>query len=109
MAASSSLFKMVAEIYLREGLKIKFESMLTENTKNVQVAPTTGIRKAIEVVNCAMKKVNHDLYRGEVFRKSEKGKPFIKVITLTLLLKFNLPFQFLICKVNDFDLKQYLF
>ena len=30
--------------------------MLTENTKNVQVAPTTGIDKAIEVVNCAIKK-----------------------------------------------------
>ena len=93
----------------KEGLKIKFESMLTEKTKSVQVAPTTGIGKAIEVVNCAMKKVNHALYRGEVFRKSEKGKPFIKVIPLTLLLKFNLLFQFLICKVNDFDLKQFLF
>ena len=83
--------------------------MLAENTKNVQLAPTTGIGKAIEVVNCVMKKVNHALYRGEVFRKSEKGKPFIKVITLTLLLKFNLLFQFLIYKVTDFDLKQYPF
>ena len=72
-----------------EGLKIKFESMSTKNTKNV-------------------KKVNHALYRGEVFSKFEKGKPFIKVITLTLLSKFNLLFQFSICKVNDFDLKQYL-
>ena len=93
----------------KEGLKIKFESMLTESTKNVQFAPKTGIGKAIEVVNCAMKKVNHALYRAEVFRKSEKGKPFIKIISLTLLLKFNLIFQFLICKINDFDLKQYLF
>ena len=83
--------------------------MLTEKTKNVQVAPATGIGKAIEVVNCAMKKVNHALYRGELFRKSEKGKPFIKLIPLALLLKFNLLFQFLICKVNDFDLKQFLF
>ena len=41
---------------LKEGLKIKFDPMLTENTKNVQVAPTTGIDKAIEVVNCAIKK-----------------------------------------------------
>ena len=41
--------------------------MLTEDTKNV--APATGIGKAIEVVNCAMKKVNHALYRGDVFRK----------------------------------------
>ena len=90
----------------KEGLKIKFESMLTKSTKNVQVAPKTGIGK---VVNGAMKKVNHALYRAEVFRKFEKGKPFIKVITLTLLLKFNLLFQFLICKVNDFDLKQCLF
>ena len=92
----------------KEGLKIKFESMSTKNTKKVQVAPTTGIGKATEVVNCAVKKVNHALYRGEVFSKFEKGKPFIKVITLTLLSKFNLPFQFSICKVNDFDLKQYL-
>ena len=61
---------------LKEGLKIKFDPMLTENTKNVQVAPTTGIGKAIEVVNCAMKKVNHALYHGEVFRKAEKGKLF---------------------------------
>ena len=76
--------------------------MLAENTKNVQVAPTTGIGKAIEVVNCAMKKVNHALYRGEVFRKSEKDKAFIKVITLKTLLKLNLLLQFLICKVNDF-------
>ena len=83
--------------------------MLTEKTKNVQVAPTTGIGKTIKVANCAMKKVNHALYLGEVFRKSEKGKPFIKVITLTLLLKFNLFFQFLICNVNNFDLKQFLF
>ena len=91
-----------------EGLKIKFESMSTKNTKKVQVAPTTGIGKATEVVNCAVKKVNHALYRGEVFSKFKKGKPFIKVITLTLLSKFNLLFQFSICKVNDFDLKQYL-
>ena len=53
----------------KEGLKIKFDPMLTENTKNVQGAPATGIGKAIEVVNCAMKKVNHGLYRGDVFRK----------------------------------------
>ena len=54
--------------------------------------------------------MNHALHRGEVFRKSEKkDKPFIKVVTLTLLLKSNLLFQFLICKVNDFDPKQYLF
>ena len=51
--------------------------MLTEDTKNVQVAPTTGIGKAIEVVKCAMKKVNHALYRGDVFRKAEKGKLFL--------------------------------
>ena len=92
----------------KEGLKIKFESMLTENTTNVEVAPTTGTGKAIEVVNCAMKKVNHALY-PEVFRKSEEGKPFIKVITLKILLKFNLLLHFLICKVNDFDFEQYFF
>ena len=51
--------------------------MLTEDTKNVQVAPITGIGKAIEVVNCAMKKVNHALYRGDVFRKAEKDKLFL--------------------------------
>ena len=51
--------------------------MLTEDTNNVQVAPITGIGKAIEVVNCAMKKVNHALYRGDVFRKAEKGKLFL--------------------------------
>ena len=50
--------------------------MLAENTKNVQVAASTGIGKAIEVVNCAMKKVNHALYRGKVFRNAEKGKLF---------------------------------
>ena len=50
--------------------------MLAENTKNVQIAPTSGIGKAIEVVNCAMKKVNHALYHGELFRKAEKGKLF---------------------------------
>ena len=50
--------------------------MLTENTKNVQVALTTGIGKALEVINCAMKKVNHALHSGEVFRKAEKGKLF---------------------------------
>ena len=55
-----------------------------------------------------MQKLNHHHHRGEVFRKSEKGKPFIKVITLKILLKFNFLFQFLICKVNDFDLKEYL-
>ena len=60
----------------KEGLKIKFDPMLTENTKNVQVAPTTGIGKAIEVVNCAMKKVNNAINCGEVFRKAEKGKRF---------------------------------
>ena len=83
--------------------------MLIENTKKLQVAPTTDIEKATEVVNFAMKKVNQALYRGKAFRKSEKRKLFIKVITLTLLFKFNLPFQFLICKVNDFHLKQYSF
>ena len=60
----------------KERLKIKFDPMLAENTKNVQVAPSTGIGKAIEVVNCAMKKVNQALYRGEVFRNAEKGKLF---------------------------------
>ena len=83
--------------------------MLTENTKNVQVAPVTGIGKAIGVVNCAMKKMSYALYRGEIFQKSEKGKPFVKVIILKMLLKFNLLLQFLVCKVNDFDFKQYLF
>ena len=73
----------------KERLKIKFESMLTENTNNVQVVPTTDVRKAIGVVNFAMKKVNQALYRGEVFRKSEKSEPFIKVITTTLLLKVH--------------------
>ena len=63
--------------------------MLTENTNNVQVVPTTGVRKAIGVVNFAMKKVNQALYRGEVFRKSEKSEPFIKVITTALLLKVH--------------------
>ena len=77
--------------------------MLIENTKKLQVAPTTDIEKATEVVNFAMKKVNQALYRGEAFRKSEKRKLFIKVITLTLL------FKFLICKANDFHLKQYSF
>ena len=61
----------------KEGLKIKFDSMLTENTKNVQVSPTTGIGKAMEVGNCAMKKVSHVLYRGEAFQKAEKGKLFL--------------------------------
>ena len=50
--------------------------MITEDTKNIQVPPTTGIGKATEVVNCVMKKVNLALYRGEVFRKVEKGKLF---------------------------------
>ena len=36
--------------------------MLTENTKNVQVAPTSGIGKAIEVINYVMQKVNYALY-----------------------------------------------
>ena len=49
----------------KEELKIKFDPMLTENTNNVKVAPTTGIGKAIELVNCAIKKVNHALYRPE--------------------------------------------
>ena len=84
--------------------------MLAENTKNVQIAPTSGIGKAIEVVNCAMKKVNHALYCGEVFRKAEKADNFlIKVITSTLLLKLNFLFQILICKVNNRDLKQHFF
>ena len=60
----------------KEVLKIKFDPMLTENITDVQVTPPTGIGKAIEFVNCAMKKVNHALYRGEVFRKAEKGKLF---------------------------------
>ena len=58
----------------KEGLKTQFDSLLTENTKNAQVAPTTYIRETIEVVNYAMKKVNHALYLGEVLWKSEKGK-----------------------------------
>ena len=73
----------------KEGLKIKFESMLTEKTKNVQVAPTTGKGKAIEVVNSAMKKVNHALYRGEVFRKSEKGKFFYQSHTFNTTIKIQ--------------------
>ena len=40
----------------KEGLKFEFDPMLTENTKNVQFAPTAGIYTAIEVVNCAIKK-----------------------------------------------------
>ena len=61
----------------KEGFKIKLEPMLKENTKNLQAAPTTGIGKAIEVVNRTMKKVDHALYRSEVFRKAEKGKLFL--------------------------------
>ena len=53
--------------------------MLTGNITDVHatVTPPTGIGKAIEVVNCAMEKMNHALYRGEVFRKAEKGKLFL--------------------------------
>ena len=65
---------------------MKFDSMITEDTKNIQVAPTIGIGKATEVVNCVMKKVNLALYRGEVFRKAEK------VIASTLILKLNFLF-----------------
>ena len=54
----------------KEGLKMKFDPMLTENTNNVQVAPTTGIGKTIEVVNCAMKKVNYIVVK--YFRKPRK-------------------------------------
>ena len=60
----------------KEGLKNKFGSLLTGNTKNVEVVPTTGIEKTIDVFNCALKKVNHALYCDEVFWKSEKGKLF---------------------------------
>ena len=56
----------------------------------MQVPPTSCIEKAIEVINCAMKKVNHALYCGEVFQKSEKGKLFNKVIILIPPLKLNL-------------------
>ena len=64
--------------------------MLTENTKKVQVATTTGIGKAIEVVNSAMKKVNHVLYRGEVFRKAEKGKLFYQSHNFNTTFKIEL-------------------
>ena len=86
--------------------------MLTENTKKVQIAPTTGIRKAFEVVMKKMKKKWTMPYIMVKYSGNlRKVKLFIKVITLrsTLLLKLNFLFQLLICKVNEFDLKQYFF
>ena len=51
-----------------------FDGASLQNDVEIFVEPTTGIGKAIKVVQCAMKKVNHALYRGEVYAKCEKGK-----------------------------------
>ena len=61
---------------------MSFLEVIDENEPQVEleklskVAPTIGIGKAIEVINYAMKKVNHALYRGKVFWKADKCKLF---------------------------------
>lgn len=85
----------------KEGLKVNLDTVLTEDINNVQVAPTIVIVKGTEDVNCAMTKVSHVLHLDEVFKKSEKNKPFIN-ITSTLLVRLNLLFH-----INSFNLKQY--
>ena len=71
--------------------------MLKLNTKNLKVAATTGIGKAIEVVNCTMKKVDHALYRSEVFWKAEKGKLFYQSHNFNTITKIEL-------SISDLDL-----
>ena len=55
--------------------------------------------------------MNHALYHGEVFRKPEKGKTFYQShnFEVNTTIKTEPLFQLLICKVNEFDLKQYFF
>ena len=93
----------------KEGLKIKFDPMRTENTKNVQVAPTTGIGKLLRLPTVPWKKWTVPYIVGKYSGKSRKVNFFIKVIPSTLLLKLNFLFQILICKVNNLYLKQYFF
>ena len=66
------------------GVAIKFDGAKVQTNVNMYIEPTTGIGKAIKTVQCAMKKVNHALYRGEVYAKCEKGK------FLLFMLKSNL-------------------
>ena len=42
----------------------------------ININPTTGIGKALQIVKVTMKKVDHALYRGEVYCKAKKGKCF---------------------------------
>ena len=61
---------------------MSFLEAIDENEPQVELeklpkfALTIGTGKAIKVINCAMKKVNHALYRGEVSWKADKCKLF---------------------------------
>jgi len=57
-----------------EGMNISFKSKTLLVLPEVDVEPGTGIGKALRIVEIAMKKVGHCLYRGEVYKRAEKGQ-----------------------------------
>ena len=56
-----------------DGLKIKFQNLSDQETKNIEVTPTTGIGKAIQIFQKILEKAKHALYRGEIYCKCPKG------------------------------------
>ena len=58
-------------------MKLKSENSSIIEDVRVQYEPNTAVGKAIKAVSSVMKKVNHALYKGDVYRKVEKGIIFI--------------------------------
>ena len=59
----------------KEGLNIEHDTKLVrDKTEKIEVAPSTGIGKAIEVVRDSMKDLNHALYHGHIYTKAKTGK-----------------------------------
>ena len=62
----------------QDKMKIKFHCRESSGSLAVEVTPSTGFGKTIAAVASAMKKLNHALYRGQIYAKCPKGKLDLK-------------------------------
>jgi len=77
VAVDKGLFYSLKNAYYNlknDGMNISYNFEENNLAGNLRIEPTTGIGKAIQIVKCAMKKVGHALYSGEIYKKAEHGQ-----------------------------------
>ena len=64
------------------------KDMATSDPSSVILAASTPIGKAIEIVQKTLHKNKHALYRGEIYRKAEKGNFYICTLSFVIAMNF---------------------